>query len=70
MPYSTRSRGSKDTEMALDDAMRHGLNLVDLANSTFCSGFSEEERGFWGRRRIGALLRPPWLQSLEAGQGL
>ena len=53
MPYSTKSRSIKGTEMALGDAMKHRLNLVILANSTFCGGSSKEERRFSDRKQWG-----------------
>ena len=66
MPYSTRSRGFKSAEMTLDDAMKHRWNLVVLANSTCCGGFSMENAEF-RLANCGAFLRAQWLQRLESG---
>ena len=41
--------------MVLDGAMEHRLNRVISADSTFCSVFSKEERGFQSSKQIGAL---------------
>ena len=53
MPFSSKSRGIKDTEMVLDGVMEHRLNLVISANSTFCGGFSKEEPDFGVANKLG-----------------
>ncbi len=55
--------------MVLDGAMGHLLNRVISANSSFCRGFSQGERGFQSSKQIGALPRPRWAQFLESGRG-
>ena len=54
MPFPTKSRGIKDTEMVLDGAMKHLSDHVISANSTFCRGISQEEHGFQSGKQIGA----------------
>ncbi len=36
MPFSSKSRGMKDFEMVLDGVVKHHLNRVISAKSTFC----------------------------------